>query len=104
MVFCQSPLKTEGFCPWRGSLSHPIRFGFCGNCGGGPRGGVGGDSPPGSVDICCRTDAVVVPNRFLVGRAQVSVLLTEGSDSCLVIGWGIGLDSGLIVSCGESEA
>ena len=33
----------------------------------------------------------------------MSVLLTEGSDSCLIIGHGIGLDSGSVISFGESK-
>ena len=84
-------------------LSHPIGFGFCGNCGGGPIGGGGGGGPPVGVGICFEIDAVVVPNQFRVGRVQVSVLLTEGKDSCHVISCGIDPNSGLVVSC-ESEA
>ena len=34
----------------------------------------------------------------------MSVLLTKGSDSCRVIGWGIGLNSDSVVSFEESEA
>ena len=34
----------------------------------------------------------------------MSVLLSEGNDSCWVISWGIALGSDLIVSCGESDA
>ena len=34
----------------------------------------------------------------------MSVLLTEGNNLCRVIGWGVGLASGLVVSLGESDA
>ena len=103
-MFCRSPLKVGGFCPWRGSLSHLIGFGFCGSCDAGPRGGGEGGDPPVGIGIRFRTDAIVVPNWFRIGSAQVSVLLTKGNDPCCAIGCGAGLNSGSVVSCGESEA
>ena len=74
-----------GSFPWRGSSSHLIGFGRFGNLGGGPRGGAGGGGPPVSFCICCRTGAVV-PSRFLVGKAQVSILLTEDGNLRVVTG------------------
>ena len=87
LVVCRSPLKTKGSFPWRGSSSHPIRFWFCGGCDGGligggdPPGGDGGVSDClGGVRALFRIGAVVVLNRFRVGKAQLSVLLTKGGD------------------------
>ena len=78
-------MKAEGSFPWRGSSSPSVGFRFCGSCGGGPlsgNGGFGGGEPPNGVRF--GIGVVAVPNQFHVGRAQVSVLLTEGVDTSFV--------------------
>ena len=65
-----------GSLPWSGPSSAPIRFGFCGSCGGGPGGGARGGPPNGF----CKGFGfgVVVPNLFCARRDHVSLRLADG--------------------------
>ena len=106
-----------GSFPWRDSSSPPwIGFGFCGGCGEGPldgsEGGVGGRGGEGPCGGGGEGDRFgiwnflqivtgMLLNWFCAGRAQPSVLLTDGGD-VMSAGCRARLGSGFRVIVGDT--